>query len=219
MYSLVSRAVNVLAEYQLDGASGNFATIARVLLRKVEAGAGEEKRSFQHDQHAFHYLQHDGLVYLVMADKATKPSRVFSFLEVVRDRFTAQYGARAHTAVAFAFQADFSRTLKAEMERFNATASDDRFHAIRDSLSDVKEQMHDNLEQVIARGERIDLLVDKSEDLDAHAIKFHKESRGLRRFMCTKNVKWTALAVLLILMIVLFLVLAFCGVNFSKCKA
>ena len=141
VYSLVSRDVSVLAEYQVDGLTGNFSTISRVLLRKIQPGV-DERRSFQHDNHAFHYIQHDDLVYMLMADKDIRPSRAFAFLQHVQERFISQYGARAKTAVAFAFNADFSRALKQEMERFNAVAGDDKFQAIRSNLNDVKEQVH-----------------------------------------------------------------------------
>ena len=140
VYALVSRDVSVLAEYQVDGLTGNFSTISRVLLRKIQPGV-DEKRSFQHDAYAFHYQQLDALIYMVMADKDIRPSRAFAFLDQVRERFTAQYGQRAKTAVAFAFNADFSRALKAEIDRFNEVAGDDRFTAIRTNLNDVKEQV------------------------------------------------------------------------------
>ena len=209
--------MSVLAEYQLDHLTGNFSTISRVLLRKVSPTV-DEQRSFQHDSYAFHYRQHDHLIYMVMADKNIRPSRAFAFLDDVERRFLQQYGQRAHTAVAFAFNADFSRILKAEMERFNEVAGDDKFTEIRTNLQDVKEQMVDNLDQVIQRGEKIDLLVDKSEDLEVHAIRFNKQSRKLKWYMCRQNVKWTIVALLVVALIILGLVMGFCGVNFSKCK-
>jgi len=217
LYSLVSREVNVLAEYQLDNLTGNFSTISRVLLRKVSPSLDEQK-SFQHDNFAFHYRQSHQLIYLVMADKSTRPSRAFAFLDEIERRFLHQYGQRANTAVAFAFNADFSRILKAEMERFNEVASDDKFSEIRTNLQDVKEQMVDNLDQVIQRGEKIDLLVDKSEELEVHAIRFNKSSRQLKWYMCRQNVKWTMVAILVVVLIILGLVMGFCGANFSKCK-
>jgi len=218
LYSLVSRDVNVLAEYQVDGVTGNFSTISRVLLRKISPGV-EEKRSFQHEQSAFHYIQSDSIIYMVMADKDVRPSRAFAFLDQVKSRFTAQYGQRAHTAIAFSFNADFSRILKAEMERFNEVSADDKFNAIRTNLNDVKEQMVENIDQVISRGEQIDLLVDKSGDLEVQSIKFNRASRRLKWAMCGKNVRWTLLAVVLVCMIILFIVMGFCGASFSKCKS
>ena len=79
--------------------------------------------------------------------------------------------------------------------------------------------MVENIDQVIMRGEKIDLLVDKSEDLEAHSIKFNRQSRGLRRYMVCKNVKWTMLAVLLIGLIIFFIIMAFCGPSFKHCSA
>jgi vesicle-associated membrane protein 7 len=180
----------------------------------------DEKRSFEHDAYAFHYEQADGIIYMVMADKQTTPRLAFSFLSTIRQRFESQYGERAHTAIAFQFNADFSRILSSCMQQANGSeAADDRFTAIRSSLSDVKEQMVDNIDRVIMRGERIDLLVDKSGELEEKAISFKKQSKGLRRGQCLKNAKWTLLAAIIIAMLILFIVMAYCGANFSKCKA
>lgn len=38
--------------------------------------------------------------------------------------FTATYGDRGKTAIAFAFNADFQRVLQMQMERFNSAKND-----------------------------------------------------------------------------------------------
>jgi len=218
IYSLVSRDVTVvLAEYTVEGTTGNFSTIARVLLKRIQPNI-DEKRSFEHESYAFHYEQYDNLIYLVMADKQTPPRAAFKFLSDIRQRFISQYGHRAHTATAFQYNADFSHILSSVMQHYNAS-SDDKFTAIRSSLSDVKEQMVENIDKVIMRGERIELLVDKSDELEEKAIHFKRQSRGLRRSQCWKNAKWSMLAAVIIIMLVLFIVMAYCGASFSKCKS
>ena len=79
--------------------------------------------------------------------------------------------------------------------------------------------MVENIDQVIERGEKIDLLVDRSKELESHAIRFNRQSRGLKRYMLCKNVKWSLLALLLIALIIFFLIMAFCGPSFNHCKA
>jgi vesicle-associated membrane protein 7 len=54
-------------------------------------------------------------------------------------------------------------------------------------------------EKVLERGERIELLVDKTETLSQNAFQFKKSSTALKRAMWWKNVKLMVLIIFLIL--------------------
>lgn len=83
----------------------------------------------------------------------------------------------------------------------------DALRTAQREIDGVREIMTENIERVLERGERIDLLVDKTDRLGNSARDFRVRSRGLRRRMWWKNVK---LMVLLVL-VVLFLVYLFVG--------
>lgn len=59
MYSLISRDVNVLAEQTSAGVQGNFASITRVLLKKIPANE-DSKMSYAYDSYIFHYAVKGG---------------------------------------------------------------------------------------------------------------------------------------------------------------
>ncbi len=71
---------------------------------------------------------------------------------------------------------------------------------------------------MLARGEKIELLVDKTEALNQSAKKFQKASKSLKSAMWWKNVKmWLMIA--FVLAIVIFLITGFaCGWKFSPCN-
>jgi vesicle-associated membrane protein 7 len=71
---------------------------------------------------------------------------------------------------------------------------------------------------VLARGEKIELLVDKSEALNDSAKKFQRSSRALKNVMWWKNVKmW--LLIIAIVAVLIWLISSFvCGFDYSKCK-
>ena len=230
-YALVSRQANVLAEHTPEGVTGNFSTIARVLLKKLPTTTPASssssndttttRRSFEHDSYAFHTLQqqHPPITYLVMADKQFPRAAAMQFLDTIQQRFTSQYGTHSDTAIAYAYQNDFGRVLKQQLERINEEqASGNTITQIRTGLSDVKEQMVENIDKVIMRGERIELLVDKSEELETRAIKFERSSRGLRRGMLWKNAKWGIILFVVLALIVLGIIMGFCGADFHKCR-
>jgi len=72
---------------------------------------------------------------------------------------------------------------------------------------------------VLQRGEKIELLVDKTEILEQHAFKFHRGARTLKRQMCLKNAKWIV-AIIVVLTIIIYIILAIScgGANLPKCK-
>lgn len=94
----------------------------------------------------------------------------------------------------------------------------DALRTAQQEIENVREIMTENIEQVIQRGERIDLLVDKTDRLGGNARDFRVRSRGLRRRMWWKNVKLMAL---LILVVIFFLYLAIgmgCGLpGWGRC--
>jgi len=65
-----------------------------------------------------------------------------------------------------------------------------------------------NIETVLERGEKIELLVEKTEVLEEHAFKFQKNSKTLKKKMWWKNVKvmcgliWVLIAIIIVAFIV-----------------
>ena len=105
--------------------------------------------------------------------------------------------------------ADFNSVLKKLMTDYGTTQSgkQDAISNTQHEIDNVKGIMTENIERVLERGERIDLLVDKTDRLGVGAHDFRVRSRGLKRRMWWKNVK---LMVLLVI-VVIFLIYLFVG--------
>ena len=206
LYALVARQNVVLAEYTFT--SGNFPTITRVLLGKIPPEDG--KMSYVYDQYVFHYVVEKQLTFLCMADESFKRRVPFAFLDDVKERWFATYGERGSTAIAFAMNEDFGRTLKKQVEFYNGPEAD-QFATVHKKLDDVKSVMVQNIEMVLERGEKLELLVDKSEQLQLDAFRFQKSSKQLRNAMFWKKVK-IYLLIFFIFCVVLYVFLAvLCG--------
>lgn len=78
---------------------------------------------------------------------------------------------------------------------------------VQRDIESVRGIMTENIERVLERGERIDLLVDKTDRLGVGAHDFRVRSRGLKRQMWWKNVK----LMVLLGVVVVFLVYLFVG--------
>mmetsp|Transcript_5237 Transcript_5237/g.7380 ORF Transcript_5237/g.7380 Transcript_5237/m.7380 type:complete len:228 (+) Transcript_5237:112-795(+) len=218
LYSLIARGKTVLAEYTFRG--GNFPTITRLLLGKLAAGGTPGKMSYIYDQYIFHYICDDHILYLCMCDDPESGKRriPFSFLEDIRQRFLATYGDAGQTAIAFAMNETFSPVLQTQMDLYNSPNAD-QFTQVQRKLDDVKNVMVQNIEQVLERGEKLELLVDKTDRLNATAFTFEKNSRKLKDAMFWKKVKVYLLAFAVLAFIVFIITWVACGADFGKCKA
>lgn len=74
--------------------------------------------------------------------------------------------------------------------------------------------IHTNLTcvlQVLERGERIELLVDKTDHLQSESFAFKRDARQLRQSMWWQNTRWMIALGALILLIVYILIAVFCS--------
>ena len=104
----------------------------------------------------------------------------------------------------------FNGVLKSLLVECGTTggAKDDAISNVRRDIDDVKGIMTRNIEGLLERGERIDLLVDKTDRLGGSAREFRVRSRGLKRQMWWKNVKLMGLLGLVVVLIILSIVIA-----------
>ncbi|CAM9703807.1 unnamed protein product, partial [Phaeothamnion confervicola] len=213
LYGLVARGKNVLCEY--TASSGNFPTITRVLLGKIPALDGKMSYAYGEEGYVFHYLVEEGITYLCMADEDARRRVPFAFLDDVKNRFRATYGDKAHNCVAFAM-ADFARTLARVMKQYNE-ADADKLKDVARRVDDVKGVMVQNIEMVLERGEKLELLVDKSDQLQQQAFKFEKSSRQLKNHLYWQRVKLYAIYAGVSLLLVYALAAMVCGMKLNSC--
>lgn len=213
--SLVSRGTCVLAEFTTT--SGNFTTVTRRILEKLPRE--DSRMSYVYDSHIFHYIVSGGLVYLCMADEDFGRSTPFHFLDDVMRRWVDTYADRGKTALAYGMNEDFSRVLQKQMDTFSRHHSTRKMHEVHSEVDEVRQVMVDNIEKVLERGEKIELLVDKTENLNQQAFKFRKQSSALKRAMWLKNVKLWSLVIFVLLVVAAIIALVVCGGDFHRCGA
>jgi hypothetical protein len=90
--------------------------------------------------------------------------------------------------------ASFAGTLSGLVSAFNLSPNSDPVRAAQAELGAVRDIMTQNVEQLLSRGERLDLLVDRTQDVAAQSHAFRRQATTVRRNMWWKNVKIMALA-------------------------
>jgi vesicle-associated membrane protein 7 len=145
-----------------------------------------------------------------MADDSFGRRIPFAFLEDLKTRFTALYTPeQVSTAIAYGMN-EFSRTIAERMDFYSNNIGADKYRQVHGEIEQVKDVMVQNIgkysmehyylmmlmlyiERVLERGERIDLLVDRTDQLSQAAFTFRRQSTALKRAMWWKNVKLMAM--------------------------
>ncbi|KAJ4845139.1 hypothetical protein Tsubulata_018399 [Turnera subulata] len=186
VYAVVARGTVVLAEF--SAVTGNTGAVARRILEKLPAEA-DARLCFSQDRYIFHILRSDGLSFLCMANDTFGRRIPFSYLEDIHMRFMKNYGKVAHYAPAYAMNDEFSRVLHQQMEFFSSNPSADTLSRVRGEVGEIRTIMVENIEKILERGDRIELLVDKTATMQDSAFHFRKQSKRLRRALWMKNAK------------------------------
>ncbi|KYQ90809.1 synaptobrevin domain-containing protein [Tieghemostelium lacteum] len=216
IYSLVARGSSVLAEF--TNTTGNFTTITRRILDIIPPN--DTKMSYVYEKYIFHYLVDETLTYLCMADEEFGRRLPFAFLEDVKNRFKSIYGDKGKTALAYGMNADFSRTLENLMDYYSNNAGADKLSKTRAEVDEVKNILvSDIAPQLLKRGEKIEILVGRTEQLNQQSFKFKKQSQQLKCAMWWKNVKMMLIIAFVVAIILFIIITMACGgFSYEKCK-
>ncbi|KAK4747104.1 hypothetical protein SAY87_026141 [Trapa incisa] len=205
LYALVARGSVVLAEF--IATATNASAIARQILEKLP-GNNDSHVSYSQDRYIFHVKRTDGLTVLCMADDSAGRRIPFAFLEDIHQRFVRTYGRAVLSAQPYAMNDEFSRVLSQQIEHYSNDPNADRINRLKGEMSQVRSVMIDNIDKVLERGERLELLVDKTANLQGNTIRFRKQSRRFRSTVWWRNVKLMA-ALIIIILIILYVIFAF----------
>ncbi|KAF8019465.1 hypothetical protein BT93_G0218 [Corymbia citriodora subsp. variegata] len=172
IYSFVARGTVVLAEYTEFG--GNFTGIASQCLQKLSSNT--KKFTYTWDGHTFNYLVHGGFTYCIVAVESTGCQIPMAFLERIKDEFSNRYGGgKAVTAVAHSLNREFGPKLKEEMQYCTDHPEEiSKLAKVKAQVSEMTGIMMEYIEKVLDRGEEVELLLDKTENLRSQDLVLRK---------------------------------------------
>jgi len=190
VYSVVARGTTVLAEHTSETTSTtNAPQVASLILDKI-APTDSAKLTYVYGDHLVHYITvagtdtvPDGITYLCISSDAGGRRVPFMFLTSVQKLFTEQYSEHDIASAPPYGLNSFAKTLKMQMEWADGGAKGagvDKGKEIREEMNAVKDVMVQNIERVLERGERIDLLVNKTDNMNQTAFAFRQRSTALR---------------------------------------
>lgn len=105
----------------------------------------------------------------------------YSLLNKITDEYLVKYGGSNSSVITNATQANSAETKFPELDSYLVKYQDpqqaDTIMKVQQELDETKIVLHKTIESVLARGEKLDSLVDKSEALSASSRMFYKQAK------------------------------------------
>ncbi|RMZ87917.1 hypothetical protein DV736_g4848, partial [Chaetothyriales sp. CBS 134916] len=225
LYACIAHKTTILAEHATPGTSStNSSSLAAAILPEI-SHSSPAKLTYTHDRFFVHYIadspnspsgaadeqlsSHAALTYLIVAQAELGRRIPFAFLLEMKKKFLAQFkpDETGFDSLPAYGCAAFNSIIKQMLATYAAAPPSDALANARKEIDSVKDIMSHNIESVLERGERIDLLVAKTDQLGSSAHDFRLRSKTLRRRMWFLNVR----LILLLGFVIVFLIYLFVG--------
>ena len=174
---VISRGTTILAKY-IQVAGSNMNEFIDKVLEKISA-TSDESNSYTHGEFMIYYISQRGITYLAIAQQDIPQENAFKFLQEVMEKFQRYAGDSARSALAHAYDGEFGEILKNGMLR----ATPSQIDTLNKDMDEVKVIMIQNIDAALQRGERMDVLLDKTDDLQTNAGTFKRQAVQIQRHM------------------------------------
>ncbi|KAF2073248.1 hypothetical protein CYY_005445 [Polysphondylium violaceum] len=196
LYASVGYKGSVLVEH--NEANGNFLEFARRLLTKIPPNS---KKIYSAENHHFHYISENELAFLCLSHEKFGTQIPFEFLSDIKERFLRSFGHNLATNAPVQVYEPFGRTLSERMKYYSNPQSN-KINVVKEQVSEVRNELTNAIDKTIQRGEKIELIVDKTERLQAESFNFKTNSTQLKRKLWWANKK-LAIAIGIVVFILL----------------
>ncbi|KAL0478643.1 synaptobrevin [Acrasis kona] len=154
--------------------------LSKLLCEKTQPGCRQQVE--KDELVAYVHKRDDGLTCVLVTDK-DYPYRVA--FDIVRKTMTdfGDYTQKEGTyskANTENFYSAYNNTLKQTVDLYQDPTKGDNILKVKKELDETKEVLHQTLEKLLDRGESLDELVQKSEELESSTIEFYKRTKDTK---------------------------------------
>jgi synaptobrevin homolog YKT6 len=147
--------------------------LSKTFLKRTQPG---QRQSVSHESYVVHcYVRSDGLGGTVITD-SDYPARVaFVVLGQILEEFTSSIGdawksCTVPESIAFP-------PLEEYLQKYQDPSSADKITKIQKDLDETTGILHKTIDDILKRGEKLDTLVERSNDLSAQSKMFYKQAK------------------------------------------
>ena len=146
--------------------------VSRTICKRTGPGV---RQSVAHEEYMGHVYNKNGIVAIVFADKEYPARSAFCVVNKVLDDYVGKFGTGWQTASADGTDGD--GVCQECIEKYQDPAQADKLLAIQRELDETKVILHNTIDSVLTRGEKLDSLVEKSSDLSMASQMFYRQAR------------------------------------------
>ena len=146
--------------------------ISRTIVKRTQPG---QRQSVEQDKYLVHVANRGGLVAIAVMDKEYPSRSAFCVLGKMCDDYVAKHGDGWRTVTADDARGDAD--LAQAIVRYQDPMEADKILKIQRELDETKVVLHKTIDSVLARGEKLDNLDDKSTDLSLASQMFYKQAK------------------------------------------
>lgn len=201
-YALVSRGKTVLCDHRRSD-EGNFESTCQSVLDRI-LESSETKFSYDVEDHRYDAYVGENLIYICVSKKVFDRNMSFNCLfELERKLIQAGLKEKAKSAKPYGLRGSFSEVMASVLVQYS---SSDVLGKLESRVDEVTNIMRDNIDKVVHRGEALDDIYDRSEQLAINSTDFRQSSTKLRRKLLWRNIKLWVILILIILVIISIIV-------------
>ena len=210
IYVVVAVGSKVLCDY--SSYKGNFEQATIALLKKVQDNT---RASIQYaKEYAFYYWNIDGLTYICMCDISFSSNVAFAFLESVKKEFNEAYpNEDFSTKNNYALNDTFKQKLAIKLEYYNQNKdkSLDKTGQLKEGVISFKNEVLETGQLLDQRGEKINIIAKKADQLSQDSNTFYKTARNVKRNAMWKRVRLIILCTVGALVLIYIIMVCCCS--------
>lgn len=147
---------------------------SKTFTKRTEPG---QRQSISHESYVVHcYVRSDGLAGAVITDEEYPARVAFVLLTQLLDEFATSSGDSWRT-MDLCVESTTYPPLEEYLRKYQDPASADKVTKIQNDLDETTQILHKTIDSVLDRGQKLDDLVAKSDDLSAQSKMFYKQAK------------------------------------------
>ena len=175
IYCVVASDNNSTPLAELALAEGNFNLVSQKILQKISRGTTISY--IYENKYMFHCNSENGFTFLCMTDSAFNNQTAYAFLFDIKDRFFEKYGNTLGSLAGYSINRDFSEIIRSRMTFFNSETNTSNIDAVKKNIGITMDIMKRNLDKILDRREKIEIIVTKSKNLSDSSVSMRKTVR------------------------------------------
>lgn len=205
IYALIGKGIKPLCGY--SNYTGTFQQVCINYLRNV--GPDSSAAVKLDTDYILYYMNENNITYLIMTDATYPKEPAIGCLESIKKEFQSTYPGRDFDSEqSFGLDSEFSTKLRMKFDYFNENTdvSSEATGRLKEEMSKMKDEVISASGLLNERGEKIQVISKKAEELTSDSNTFYRNAKRVRKAECMKKVKLyggIALAGLIVLYVII----------------